>query len=64
MVRRTTDRNKSRASLTDGFLDLLIGLVLAQGVHGPNRCRNPPYQGYLQDQANNAGNGSADCEEG
>jgi hypothetical protein len=49
--------------LTEGFFDFLVGLVLAQGINRPNRCRNPSDESYLQDQANNAGNGPTNCEE-
>src|SRR5690606_26541 len=52
------------ASLTQRLLDFLVGLVLAERVHRPDRGGNPADERHLQDQANDAGYGAADGEEG
>jgi len=44
--------------------DLLIGLVLAESVYGPDGSRNPANESDLQDQAEEPGQRSADGEEG
>ena len=54
----------SVAPLPDRLSDFLIGVVLAQGVYGPDGCREPANDRDLQDQANNAGDGTTDGEEG
>jgi len=56
--------NTLSAALTQSTLDLLIGLELTQGVHGPNGRRNPPQDRDLQNQANDSSNRSPDGEEG
>jgi hypothetical protein len=48
----------------EGPVDLLIGLVLAESVDGPDGGGDPAEDGDLQDQANNSGEGAAYGEEG
>lgn len=57
-------RSACDVPLYERLLDLLIGLVLAQCVHGPDRRGQPADQGQLKKQANNARNGPTDGEEG
>lgn len=54
---------RGRSAAGQRLLDLLVGLVLAQRVHGPDRGGNPADQRDLEDQAEDAGEGAADGEE-
>lgn len=56
--------SRSESALSKGFLDLLVGLVLTQRVHGPNGGRQPADDRNLQNQANNSGNRATNGEEG
>ena len=47
-----------------GVADLLVGLVLAQRIHRPDRRWQPADHGDLQDQADDAGERTTDREEG
>lgn len=46
--------------MNERLFDLLVGLVLAQGVHSPDHRRYPANQGELEDQADDAGHRPAD----
>ena len=50
--------------LTHRSTDLLVGLVLAQGVDGPDGGGEPADQRDLQDKADDSGDWAADGEEG
>jgi hypothetical protein len=53
-----------RSSFRHSLLDLLIGVVLTQRIHRPNRSWNPAYDSQLQNQANNASYGPTYREKG
>src|SRR5690606_18155799 len=44
-------------------LDLLVGVVLAQGIDRPQGGGDPADEGDLEDEADDAGEGAADGEE-
>ena len=48
----------------EGAADLLVGLVLAEGVDGPDGGGDPADHGDLEDEADNAGEWASDGEEG
>ena len=52
-----------RLAAMKSVTDLLIGLVLAKSVDGPDGSWNPSKKSDLKNQANHTGNGSADGEE-
>jgi hypothetical protein len=56
-------RGQRLVFMPESFFDLLVGLVLTQRIHRPNRRRDPTDEGYLQNQAENPGNRPTDCEE-
>lgn len=49
--------------LPQRFLNLLVGLVLAQRIHGPDGSRHPADQRELENEADDAGDGAADGKE-
>ncbi|SRR5260370_39148708 len=53
-----------RLDVAHGAMDLLVGLVLAKRVDGPDGGGQPTDESDLQDEADDSGEGPADGEEG
>ncbi len=51
-------------AIAESACDFYVGLVLAESVDGPDGCGEPADEGDLQDEAEQAGQGAADEEEG